>query len=195
MPLYEIYHSFPLTRRDKDDLAKQLTKLHTTTFTTPSLFVNINFIDFDASSSDYYVAGTSRPNSANRITGMVRTSEKRQKADFDKLALGIENVWNMIVRVMDENGGKMDRDGEKKDGKISETENEREAKKLHAVFLYPMVAARESGFQIPNAGEDVQWMKSNMDEFRNRAEAKGDQDFVKLMDEMENREDLKQALK
>ena len=149
MPLYEIYHSSPLNRQHKNQLAQQLTHLHTTTFTTPSLFVNVNFIDFDASSEDYYVAGTSRPNSANRITGMVRISEKRKKADFDKLAKGIEDAWNVVVRGLGPDGGKVDADGDKKEGKVDETEKEREAKRLHAAFLYPMVAARERGVVIP----------------------------------------------
>ena len=34
-----------------------------------------------------------------------------------------------------------------------------------------------------------------MSDFKERAEGMGDQDFVKLMDEIENREDLKKLLK
>jgi hypothetical protein len=34
-----------------------------------------------------------------------------------------------------------------------------------------------------------------MSEFKNRAEAKGDEDFQQLLEEVENREDLKKLLK
>lgn len=40
---YDIHHSIPLTRAQRDDLAAQITHLHDAHFTTPSLFVNIQF--------------------------------------------------------------------------------------------------------------------------------------------------------
>ena len=160
MPLYEIQHSFPLTRHIKTELAAQITTLHATTFTTPSLFVNVNFIGIDASSENYFIAGQARPNGCNRITGMVRTSEKRVKKDFDALAEKIEAIWNLVVRGIEpqpeesaENTDGGDKEKDKKKGQPEESEKEREAKRLHAVFLYPMVAARESGIMIPTVSE------------------------------------------
>ena len=152
MPLYEVHHSVPLSRSQKTELASEITRLHTTTFTTPSLFVNLNFIDVDASSENYFIAGQPRPGGSNRITGMVRTSEKRLKKDFDTLAEKIEGAWNMVVRGIEPlpetaDGGSKEKD--KKKGQPEESEKEREAMRLHAVFLYPMVAARESGIVIP----------------------------------------------
>lgn len=40
---YDIHHSIPITRAQRDDLAAQVTHLHATQFTTSSLFVNIQF--------------------------------------------------------------------------------------------------------------------------------------------------------
>ena len=45
------------------------------------------------------------------------------------------------------------------------------------------------------AGEESQWLKSNMKEFKYRAETKGDQDFVQMMEELDTRDDLKKMLK
>lgn len=156
MPLYEIQHSVPLTRQQNVELAGQITHLHATTFTTPSLFVNVNFTDIDASAQSFFIAGRPRPNGCNRITGMVRTSDKRTKQDFDTLAEKIESIWNQVVRGIESQSEGSAKTGEgdhkekdKKKGQPEETERDREAKRLHAVFLYPMVAARESGFVIP----------------------------------------------
>lgn len=45
------------------------------------------------------------------------------------------------------------------------------------------------------AGEEGQWLQSHMAEFKNRAEKNGDEDFQQLLEEIENREDLKKLLK
>jgi phenylpyruvate tautomerase PptA (4-oxalocrotonate tautomerase family) len=173
MPLYEIQHSVPLTRHQKSELASQITHLHATTFTTPSLFVNINFTDVDASAESYFIAGKPRPNGCNRITGMVRTSEKRAKKDFDTLAEKIEGVWNLVVRGIEhqpeesaKSGEGDNKEKEKKKGQLEETEKEREAKRLHAVFLYPMVAARESGVVIPTVSETSPLLTIRMVSFK-----------------------------
>jgi hypothetical protein len=149
-------------------LASKITHLHATTFTTPSLFVNVNFTDIDASTESYFIAGKPRPNGCNRITGMVRTSDKRTKKDFDTLAEKIEVIWNQVVRGIEpqpeksaKGGDGQNKEKEKKKGQPEETEKDREAKRLHAVFLYPMVAARESGIVIPTVSEceSLQYMR------------------------------------
>ena len=45
------------------------------------------------------------------------------------------------------------------------------------------------------AGEEGQWLKSNMKDFKYRAETKGDEDFVQMMEELDTRDDLKKMLK
>ena len=57
MPLYEVEHYIGLRENQKDALAKQITQIHSRLFATPSLFVNVRFLD-KASSGDWtYVAG------------------------------------------------------------------------------------------------------------------------------------------
>lgn len=55
MPFYVISHKDPITSQQRDDLAAAITKIHTTLFTTPSLFVNVKFEE--SSAADYYVGG------------------------------------------------------------------------------------------------------------------------------------------
>lgn len=55
MPLYEIEHSIPLDKPQRDALAQAITHIHTRQFTTPTLFVNIKFVD--ARTQHNYVAG------------------------------------------------------------------------------------------------------------------------------------------
>ena len=57
MPLYEIEHHVPLRDNQKDTLAKQITNIHSRLFTTPSLFVNIRFLDKSESRDFTYVSG------------------------------------------------------------------------------------------------------------------------------------------
>ena len=149
MPLYDIQHSVPLTKPQKQQLADKITHLHATTFTTPSLFVNMQFTSLDPSDGNYFIAGKPRPEGYNRITGMVRTSESRTKKDFDNIAEKIEQIWDEVVRGIDPENEKEKEGDDKNKKKNEESESEREAKKLRAVFLYPMVAARENGVVIP----------------------------------------------
>lgn len=55
MPLYEISHSCPFSDDEKDELAKAITYIHSRTFTTPSIFVNVQFID--AKVMSVYIGG------------------------------------------------------------------------------------------------------------------------------------------
>lgn len=45
MPIYEIQHSFPITRTQKDSLATAITQIHSRKFTTPKLFVQVYYTD------------------------------------------------------------------------------------------------------------------------------------------------------
>ncbi|PYI35647.1 hypothetical protein BP00DRAFT_411913 [Aspergillus indologenus CBS 114.80] len=73
MPLYEIEHSIPLDKPQRDALAQAITHIYTRQFTTPSLFVNVKFVD--ARNQHNYVAGKER--SINRIIAYVRTGGSR----------------------------------------------------------------------------------------------------------------------
>lgn len=55
-----------------------------------------------------------------------------------------------------------------------------------------IVAGMEAGFALPAAGQDTQWTKDNLAEFRKRAEA-GDEEFVDVLKEVETRSVFKDA--
>lgn len=55
MPFYVISHKDDITPQQRDDLAATITRIHTTLFTTPALFVNVKYEDSSAAS--YYVGG------------------------------------------------------------------------------------------------------------------------------------------
>jgi len=45
MPFYDVEHITPLTSAQRNALAKAITRIHSETFTTPKLFVNVRFVD------------------------------------------------------------------------------------------------------------------------------------------------------
>ncbi|KIV95498.1 hypothetical protein PV10_03147 [Exophiala mesophila] len=184
MPFYEIQHSHPLTATQKHTLARHITHLHSTTFLTPSLYVNVVFqyLAPTSTSTTYFLAGkptAHHPAGPNRIFAMVRVSPQRTKADFDALALKIENKWYEVVNETDGSG---------------DTAEARASKKMHFVVFHPMIAARENGVTIPDAGNEASWLKDNMPYFKSQAYEHGDQQFKDMLDEVESRADLKALL-
>lgn len=186
--MYEIHHIYPLTAAQKHSFAKTITHLHSTTFLTPSLYVNVVFHNLASSTTShenltYFLAGepTAAPQGPNRILAMVRVSPGRTKAMWDGLAERVEAAWYEVV-----NGP---------EGASARTSVEdRRAKKLHMVVFYPMVAARENGIYIPDAGNERTWLKDNMPYFKSQAYEHKDEDFRKMLEEIDRREDLKQLL-
>ncbi|RJE21906.1 hypothetical protein PHISCL_05751 [Aspergillus sclerotialis] len=165
MPFYEIEHAFNLPKSQRDELAQAITRIHARKFAAPSLFVNIRFTD----SKDHrnYVGG--KECDVNRIFAYVRAGGTRKKADFDDLAHQIVDAWDRIIN--------------------SAEEGSRE-KVLNRVFVMDAITAGvESGFALPRAGEDGDWLKANMLKFEQLA-AEGDENFVRLVDELRSREDL-----
>jgi len=58
MPMYDVEHTTPLTSSQRDALAKTITHIHSETFTTPKLFVNVRFVDLSQRKGEYrFVAG------------------------------------------------------------------------------------------------------------------------------------------
>ncbi|MCJ1369052.1 hypothetical protein MMC20_000260 [Loxospora ochrophaea] len=169
MPLYQIEHIIPLTPEQQDALASALTTLHTRKFTTPSLFVNVQFRD--VREQVCYVAG--KRQSTNRILANVRSGASRTSEMFNELCGEIVHAWDEVV-----NGG------EKGTGE----------KQLWAAFVLTSLAAgMEAGFVVPKAGEDVMWLKKNRGEFEKLARG-GDGHFGDLGRELEEREDLRSAV-
>ena len=73
----------------------------------------------------------------NRILAMVRKGETRTKEDFDELARLIEESWYEVVDRVDTGGAA------RPAGSV------RGGEKLHLIFFYPMLAARENGVTLP----------------------------------------------
>ena len=171
-------------------LAESITTLHATTFTTPSMFVNVCFSSHDATDKSYYVAGKPRTECTNRIIGYVRTSSSRSKSDFDALAEKIEDAWHAAVYGdMIEEGS----DKGKRKKEVDETDKQKVARKLLAVAFLPMVAVRENGLTIPEAGKEAAWFKENMGHFETKAE-EGDEDYADMLKELKERDDLKKLV-
>lgn len=150
MPFYSVEHSFPLTLHQKSQLATAITKLHSSKFLTPSVFVHVNFKSSDATDQNYFVAGTPRTDSTNRIVGLVRTSESRTQEHWQELAHDIEEAWYDAVNGEIIEGGK--NEGKRKNA-LSDTQNVIEAKKIRLVTFYPMIAVRENGDAIPQVSD------------------------------------------
>jgi phenylpyruvate tautomerase PptA (4-oxalocrotonate tautomerase family) len=146
MPLYEVQHSYPLTTKQRQQIAESITHLHSTTFLTPSIFVHVKFHANDASDNTYFLAGKPRTTSVNRIIAMVRTSEGRTKKHWDELAARIENAWYNAVSGEVISEGK---DEGKRKEEVNDADSKKQAKKLVIVAFYSMVGARENGHTIP----------------------------------------------
>ncbi|KIW18088.1 hypothetical protein PV08_02375 [Exophiala spinifera] len=182
MPLYEIEHCVPLSRAERDELARAITEVHTRKFSTPSLFVNIKFTSTEVAEDDeekrrvhLYIAGKER--SVNRILGFVRGGGPRTPTHLGELAQQIQDAWDRIIN----NGEK------KKAGHDAPRE-------LKVVAIVGSLAAGiENGFLLPPAGEDAAWLKTHRADFEKLA-ATGDPDFTGLVEEMRTREDLVREL-
>ncbi|KAI1614044.1 hypothetical protein EDD37DRAFT_471741 [Exophiala viscosa] len=176
MPMYQIQHTIPLTASQKHAIARSITSLHSTTFVTPSLFVNVVFQHLKTSDDgpNYFLAGepTSASHGPNRILALVRSSPGRTKATFDDLAVKIENAWYDAI-------------GDSHD---------KQAKKMHFIAFYPMIAVRENGVAIPDAGNEGTWLKENMPYFKSQAYEHDDEEFKKMIEEVYHRDDLKALL-
>ncbi|KAL1645164.1 hypothetical protein SLS58_003869 [Diplodia intermedia] len=155
MPLYIVSHKDPLNTSQRDELAAAITKIHTTVFTTPSLFVNVKFED--VSDASYYVGG--KPTRVNAIHAHVRPGASRPRSAYDELCRQLRrDAWE---RVLLPGGGPP----------------------LDAIFVHgTIVAGEERGVMLPEAGADVAWMRENMADFERRARA-GDEGMRGLVEE------------
>ena len=147
MPLYEVEYCTALSTAQQDRLAKRITHLHSRTFTTPSFFVQVDFVD--VSRSVRYVAGKkvgfpmtkgrepslrvaeawSPKRIANRIQARVRPGGRTYE-QFAQLCKDLKIAWDEVV-----NNGKEPTSGEKE---------------LRVVVIYPTISAMlEAGLVLP----------------------------------------------
>ncbi|PWY74480.1 putative cis-3-chloroacrylic acid dehalogenase [Aspergillus sclerotioniger CBS 115572] len=181
MPLYKVYHSYPITDEQRQALATSITNLHCETFTTPSFFVHIRFIPHDASDGNYFMAGRPRLINSNYIVGIVRTSPARSKSTFDALAAKIETAWYEAVHSQPFKG-------------LDNDEHDTERKRLRMVTFTPMITIREGGMAIPEAGTEGTWLKEQLPFIKQMSEREGLDDFTEMLREIEEREDLKRLV-
>ncbi|KIX98515.1 uncharacterized protein Z520_05816 [Fonsecaea multimorphosa CBS 102226] len=158
MPLYDVEHVIPLTPDQQESLAVAFTDLHSSRFKTPRFFLNVRFTDV----SKQVVFRNGRRAVYNRIILRTRAGEQRSKELYDEHCRDIIRIWQDIVG---------------KDGKLG----------LRTVWvLGALTTAVECGIARPKVGEEDEWLKANMDEFRKLAAA-GDEDFVELIQELDSR--------
>jgi phenylpyruvate tautomerase PptA (4-oxalocrotonate tautomerase family) len=176
MPFYTVKHHYPLTTSQKDDLAAAITSIHSTIFTTPKLFVNVGFTDI--SSERLYVAG--KPRNHNHILANVRSGPNRKRSDFTEAGNQIMEAWNKIVGP----GLPQVKRAEAEREMSEEGKKDRELRSV--IFLGGLEGGSEAGFEIPKAGEDVEWLRSNWEAFNKKAQ-EGDVDFQEMVQEVEER--------
>ncbi len=172
MPFYEIHHHYPLTSSQKSELASAITHIHSTTFSTPKLFVNVRFCHNPTDSGINFVGGVVRP--TNHVRAHVRSGPSRTRQDWQNLSNQIQSAWGKIVGP---GLPSVRRAEETADGDTS----------LHSIIILgDLIFGMELGFAYPEAGGDVEWLRSNMSEFEKRAEA-GDDEIKGMVDEVKER--------
>jgi hypothetical protein len=93
MPLYLISHATPLSSSQRDTLAAEITKIHTSLFTTPSLFVNVRFTPADQHVG--YVGG--KKVQTNSISAHVRYGPARGRDMYLQLVGKVAELWGNVV--------------------------------------------------------------------------------------------------
>ncbi|KAH8124124.1 hypothetical protein LI328DRAFT_168763 [Trichoderma asperelloides] len=162
MPLYQVEHSDPLTRAEKDELAAKITDIHKTTYGTPTPFISVVFEDI--SKTDFYEGGVLKPG-YNRIFAIVRIGGSRTTKDFNELCTKLSNAWREVISRND-----------------SATRNV-ERKLAGAFVLRSINAMWERGFILPEPGQDKEWFEQKKTEFRERAKS-GDGTMMRLLREL-----------
>ncbi|KAK2035572.1 hypothetical protein LX32DRAFT_723724 [Colletotrichum zoysiae] len=179
MPFYQIYHTYPLSQTQRHSIALSITNLHCSAFNTPAFFVHVSFSDQGSKFDDatYFMAGKPHSTNCNRIIAVVRTSASRTKEDFDNLAASIEKAWDRALENPDA------------ENTIGYKESD-ESKRLLMVIFTPMLAIREGGMAIPEAGHEDDWLKQQLPYIKTMAEKNNVDDFKELLKEVEQRQSI-----
>ncbi|KAJ6522232.1 hypothetical protein DFH09DRAFT_1372776 [Mycena vulgaris] len=169
MPLYEVWHSYPLTEAQRADLAQRITTIHATVFTVPAAFVHVRFTNYAA--TEHYMGGKKRTGTMNLVLGNVRTGSSRPRDLYESLCRQLEAAWTASVGDPATQGG------------------------AHAHFsgayvLGTVAASYKQGWMVPEAGQDVEWMHENLPKFQALADD-GNEFCRDMIAELRTREDLK----
>ncbi|KIW80082.1 hypothetical protein Z517_06697 [Fonsecaea pedrosoi CBS 271.37] len=159
MPLYDVEHVVALTADQQERLARAFTDLHSTRFRTPRFFLNVRYTDC----SGQVVFRNGRRAVYNRVILRTRAGEQhRSKELYDEHCRDVIKAWEDIVG---------------REGELG----------LRTVWVMAaLTTAVECGIARPKVGEEDEWLKTNMGEFRKLAAA-GDEDFVELVQELDSR--------
>ncbi|KAK4980141.1 hypothetical protein LTR42_000448 [Elasticomyces elasticus] len=168
MPFYEVKHTTPLTVSQKDELANAITTIHSTKFSTPKLFVNVEFQD--TSNASTYVGGKQK--AANHLFAHVRSGSSRRREDWEDLTSQLQAAWDKTV------GAGLP--------KVRRSDPDQDTSLRSVVLMGDLMFMKELGFIVPQAGGDVQWLQENWEEFNKRADA-GDEDFKGMVEEVKER--------
>ncbi|KAF8148749.1 hypothetical protein K438DRAFT_1625359 [Mycena galopus ATCC 62051] len=171
MPLYEVWHSYPLTETQRADLAQRITTIHTTVFTVPAAFVHVTFANYAA--TEHYTGGKKCTGNINLVLGNVRQGPSRTRDLYESLCRQIEAAW--IASVGD-----------------PATQGVAHARLGGAFVMGPVTAAYEQGLMIPEAGQDVEWVRGNLAKFQALADD-GNEFCRDMIAELRTREDFKFA--
>ncbi|KAI7700902.1 hypothetical protein KC322_g8126 [Hortaea werneckii] len=169
MPLYEVQHYITLTISQKDELAEAITKIHSTKFNTPRMFVNVHFLP--TSTLRTYIGG--KPRQANHIRALVRNGPSRTSEDWNDLTSQLHTAWTSII------GPGLP--------KLKRSDTEEPDTSLRSIIICgEILGGMEAGFFLPEAGGDKGWIERNWDAFRERA-AQGEEEFGDLVREVQDR--------
>ncbi|KAJ7716940.1 hypothetical protein B0H16DRAFT_1612538 [Mycena metata] len=169
MPLYEVWHSYPLTETQRADLAQRITAIHTTVFTVPAAFVHVRFANYAA--TEHYMGGKKRTGTINLVLGNVRPGPSRTRDLYESLCRQIEAAWIASV-------------GE------PATQAGTHAHLAGAFILGTVTASYEEGFMHAEAGQDVEWIRENLPKFQALADD-GNEFCRDMIAELRTREDFK----
>ncbi|KAJ7112368.1 putative cis-3-chloroacrylic acid dehalogenase [Mycena epipterygia] len=169
MPLYEVWHSYPLTEAQRTDLAQRITTIHCTVFTAPAAFVHVSFTNYAA--TEHYMGGKKRTGTLNLVFANVRQGPSRTRDLYESLCYQIEAAWTASIGDPATQGGA-------------------HAHFTGAFVLGPVTAAYEQGIMIPEAGHDVEWARENLPKFQALADD-GDEFCRDMIAELRRREDFK----
>lgn len=128
------------------------------------------------------MAGKPRLTNSNYVIGIVRTSPARPKSTFDDLAVHIENAWNETLGVSSLSE------------RIGSTQCDMDETRLLMVTFTPMIAIREGGMTIPEAGHEGVWLQEQLPYIKEMSVKRGLGDFTEMLKELEERQDLKRLL-
>jgi hypothetical protein len=161
MPNYVVSHQFDITEEERIAIAQEITHIHGSMFSIPELFVNVTF---QPTSQDISYSGGKRVlNATNIVTVYVRNVSRTQE-QYAELCHRIDKGWKKSIGP---NAGK--------------------EKQLTSIFVQGItVAGWEQSVMLPEPGNDREWMRQHLGDFKKRAES-GDEDMKALVEDIEKR--------